>query len=72
MTQNIEEQKEVSVQEASTLAAIMGVCTAAESESQVITINTNRTHEEYDEYTKLKLIRAVDIGLSVGCAANMV
>ena len=65
MTQNIEEQKEVSVQEASTL-------TAAESESQVITINTNRTHEEYDEYTKLKLIRAVDIGLSVGCAANMV
>ena len=65
MTQNIEEQKEVSVQEASTLAA-------AESESQIITINTNRTHEEYDEYTKLKLIRAVDIGLSVGCAANMV
>ena len=65
MTQNIEEQKEVSVQEASTLAA-------AESESQVITINTNRTHEEYDEYKKLKLIRAIDMGLSVGCAANMV
>ena len=65
MTHNIEEQKEVSVQEASTLAA-------AESESQVITINTNRTHEEYDEYKKLKLIRAVDMGLSVGCAANMV
>ena len=65
MTHNIEEQKEISVQEASTLAA-------AESESQVITINTNRTHEEYDEYKKLKLIRAVDMGLSVGCAANMV
>ena len=65
MTHNIEEQKEVSVQEASTLAA-------AESESQVITINTNRTHEEYDEYKKLKLIRAVDMGLSVGCAASMV
>ena len=56
MTQDIEDQKEVSVQEAS-------LPTAAVSESHVITINTNCTHEQYDDYKKLKLIEAVNMGL---------
>ena len=62
MNQKIEEWKEVSVQEASTPSA-------GESESQ-LTIKS--THHDISEYEKLKLLRAVNWGLSFSCAAKVI
>ena len=62
MSQNIEEQKDFSVQETSTL-------TASGSESRVI---LKRTRQEINENEKLKLFKAVNLGLSVACAARVV
>ena len=43
--------------------------TASGSESLVI---LKRTYKDTDEYKKLKLIRAVNLGLTIGRAARMV
>ena len=62
MSLHIEEHFEVPEQEASTTSA-------GESDS-LVTIKRN--HEQMDEYKNLKLIRAVNLGLTVGRAASVV
>ena len=43
--------------------------TAVESESPV---NIKRTYKHTDDYKKLKMIRAVDLGLTVSAASKVV
>ena len=43
--------------------------TTGESDPEV---NRKRTHQHIDEYKKLKLVKAVKLGLSVGRAARIV
>ena len=62
MSSQIEEQIDVAVQEAATT-------TAVESESPV---NIKRTYQHTDDYKKLKMIRAVDLGLTVSAASRVV
>ena len=62
MSHNIEEQKDVAVQEASTT-------TGVEPASQV---STKRTYQHTDDYKKLKLIQAVDFGLNISAASRLV
>ena len=62
MSQSIEEEKQVPARDAS-------APTAVGSESQIC---IKRTHEHIDDYKQLKLIQAVNMGLSIGCASNLV
>ena len=62
MSQSIEEAKHSPVREASAK-------TTGESDTVKIRM---RTHQHIDEYKKLKLINAVDLGLSIGRASAIV
>ena len=62
MSQSIEEEKQVPARDTS-------APTAVGSESQIC---IKRTHEHINDYKKLKLIQAVNMGLSIGCASNLV
>ena len=62
MSQNNKEHEETTEQAAS-------MTTAGGSDSLVI---IKRTHQDIDEFKKLKFIRAVNLGLTIGRAARMV